>query len=113
MQIRRQGCDCAHQIAKSLLLDGATDRHDPDRIGWVRPVPFWPWSRRVGKAGEVEAVIEQAHAPRGDGVEMPGASLPPGHAPTSLLHLLALFPVRDRPDVLSVRREAPCAPCEQ
>ncbi len=65
----------------------------------------------VGKAREIDAVIDELHAPaRRKRGEMVAVDLGAGDEPVARGELLALLPFRGSPDVLGMRRAAPRQP---
>ena len=115
MQIRRQGGERPQQIAEAFLRDRAPDRDDADGIGRIGAVPHRARFGRRGKARQVEAVIDErdtvGHGR--EGLQMLGSLRRAGDAPQRVGELLALLPIRRRPDVLGMGRERPGAAGQQ
>ena len=105
--------DAGHGLQQGrvpLLRLEAAHRQEPHRVGRIAAVAWRADARRGREEPTVEAVIDELHPPWQERVESGPSGLRAGHGEARIAELGPELPVRGRPHVLRVPREAHAEP---
>ncbi len=117
MKLGRQQRQRGDEVVIALLGDRAPDREDADgprSVSAVARAGVGDAGPGQWKAGEIEPVIGERDAPGwGKRGEVGMAGRRAGHQPAAIGEFFAFFPLRNRPDVLGMRRDRPRQAAQQ